>query len=194
MFFGKYKGFVRDNDDPEKRGRLRCYCPQVMGDKDAEQQWTGWAEANWPWLGGINAEDFGPPFTKEQNDGDEVGVWLEFEAGDADFPIWTGTFTIAPTTADGAMQVTEGKGTVGGGIIQNPALSAGPLTDLAAIDPPKPLLEKETRLRAKAGRDILILVDGGGTLIIGQSGVHLTGVQVTVNGKQFFSSSDKLGG
>ena len=38
QYYGKYRGFVMDNRDPEKRGRLKLKVPTVLGNQD-----TGWA-------------------------------------------------------------------------------------------------------------------------------------------------------
>jgi len=76
MFFGKYRGLVSENLDPETRGRLLVQVPQVLGDREV------WALPCVPFAGeskGFFAlPDKGTP------------VWVEFEAGDPNFPIWTG--------------------------------------------------------------------------------------------------------
>lgn len=187
-YFGKYKGYVRRNDDPERRARLMVYCPQVMGSKDDADHWVGWAEACLPWIGGLNTIDFGPPSTKEQNEGLEVGVWIEFEGGIPDFPIWVGTFIPAPTpTSPGAqLDLTAAAGIPGGSIISNPPAGS----NLTALNPPAPILDtRETRLMTKVGRDLVLGCAKGGYLILGASGVHLVGVQVTLNGRLMTAST-----
>jgi len=77
-FFGIYRGVVFNNADPLGRNRLRLKVPQILGDLPTE-----WA---WP---SVSA---GAPFILPSN-GD--GVWVQFEGGDASFPIWTGTFEAA---------------------------------------------------------------------------------------------------
>jgi uncharacterized protein involved in type VI secretion and phage assembly len=79
-YFGKYRGFVTDNDDPEQRGRLRLTIPSVLGDAH-----TGWALPCLPFGGLTDQGFFAVP---------EIGaqVWVEFEAGNINAPIWTGTF------------------------------------------------------------------------------------------------------
>ena len=181
-YHGKYKGFVRRNDDPEKRGRIICYCPQVMGPVDDVTHWLHWAEPCFPWLGGINTLDFGPPYTKEENGGVEVGVWLEFEGGNADFPIWVGTWIPAETTAsDFAQQdLTAAEATTGGSIFTNPPAGS----DLDAIKNLKPIKgEHEARFLTKKGRDIIIGSAQGGYMLLGPSGVHVVGAQITLNGR-----------
>lgn len=196
---GKYKGFVRDNVDPENRGRVRVFCPQVMGPNDDADHWLGWAEPCFPWMGGLNTGDFGPPFTRDEQlaeAGTEYfGVWVEFEDGHVDFPIWVGTFTVAPlpTSESAHTQGSTGgtEGMVGGTIIGRSGLPTG--SEDAALNPPTPLAEREVRLLAKKGRDVLIGVDGGGTILLGPSGAHVVAPQLTLNGQPFFTSITKLG-
>jgi Type VI secretion system/phage-baseplate injector OB domain len=76
-YLGKYKGFVRDVNDPEKRGRIRIYCPAVFGSRDDSSTWLDWALPCFP-----------PGQFSLPKKGD--GVWVEFECGDVDYPIWVG--------------------------------------------------------------------------------------------------------
>jgi uncharacterized protein involved in type VI secretion and phage assembly len=84
-FFGKYRALVVDNDDPEQMGRLKVSVPSLLGD----QVVTGWAVPCVPYGGGT---DRGMLFIPEAGD----GVWVEFEEGDLEFPIWVGTFWSKP--------------------------------------------------------------------------------------------------
>ena len=180
--WGKYKAFVRDNADPQKRGRIRCFCPQIMGPMDDTNHWLDWAEPCLPWLGGLNLLDSGPPNTKAQEGADNFGVWIEFEGGDEDFPIWVGTFTVAPSQLDPRAQqdLSQVVGATGGDIVDNPP----PGSSVGPLDPPAPLPgTREVRLSAKAGVDIIFVSDQGGSLILGPSGAHLSGTLLTVNGR-----------
>lgn len=76
--FGKYRGTVSDNNDPTSRGRLKVRVPAVLGDLDV------WAMPCVPYAGQ------GVGFYMLPESG--TGVWVEFEAGDASYPIWTGCF------------------------------------------------------------------------------------------------------
>lgn len=79
-FYGKYRAFVVNNDDPEQRGRIRVKVPSVFG-----QEETFWCLPCMP-FGGLDEQGlFMVP---------EVGaqVWVEFEEGNPDMPIWTGVF------------------------------------------------------------------------------------------------------
>lgn len=78
VFYGKYRGIVRDNKDPDKSGRILAEVPAVSGMK------TNWARPCAPYAG----KDVGfyamPPVGAK--------VWVEFEGGNPDFPIWSGCF------------------------------------------------------------------------------------------------------
>jgi hypothetical protein len=84
-YFGKYRAFVADNADREHRGRLRLRIPSVLG-KDVI---SGWAMPCTP-FGGASGQGF---FFIPDKD---AGVWVEFEGGLLDFPIWVGTFWSKP--------------------------------------------------------------------------------------------------
>lgn len=76
-FFGKYRGVVTDTNDPLQIGRIRARVPDVMSDQE-----SGWAMPCVPFAGdGMGF--FAVPTTG-------AGVWIEFEHGDPDYPIWTG--------------------------------------------------------------------------------------------------------
>jgi uncharacterized protein involved in type VI secretion and phage assembly len=84
-YYGKYRGFVVDNKDPAQLGRLKLRVPSVLGTEVV----TGWASACVPFGG---AADQGFLFIPEP----KAGVWVEFEEGDLEFPIWVGTFWSKP--------------------------------------------------------------------------------------------------
>lgn len=76
-YFGKYRGLVRDVDDPQNLGRIKAQVPEVLGEEDSP-----WA---WPAVPFAGA-NHGLVLLPEVGD----GVWIEFEAGDLSRPIWTG--------------------------------------------------------------------------------------------------------
>lgn len=84
-YFGKYRGIVKEVDDPKKLGRLRVQLPEIFGPEFL----TDWA---WPVLpyGGI--PDNGHFFVPEL----ESGVFVEFESGNVDRPLWTGVWWSEP--------------------------------------------------------------------------------------------------
>ena len=84
-FYGKYRALVVDNADPEKRGRLKLKIPSVLGNDVV----SAWALPCAPYGG---AADQGFYFIPEI----DSAVWVEFEAGLLDYPIWVGTFWSKP--------------------------------------------------------------------------------------------------
>lgn len=78
-FFGKYRGTVVNNVDPEMRARIQVMVPDVSG-----YALTSWALPAMP-AGGIAMGMFTVPMIGS-------GVWVEFEQGNIDYPIWTGVY------------------------------------------------------------------------------------------------------
>jgi uncharacterized protein involved in type VI secretion and phage assembly len=76
-FYGKYRGLVEDNKDPQNLGRIKVKVPEVLGDVV-----SGWAWPCAPFVGS-QAGFFAIPAKGS-------GVWIEFEAGDTSRPIWVG--------------------------------------------------------------------------------------------------------
>jgi hypothetical protein len=79
QFFGKYRGTVVNNVDPMQIGRIQAMVPDVSGFVP-----SSWAMPCAP-VTGINHGIFAVPMIGS-------GVWIEFEQGDPDHPIWVGGF------------------------------------------------------------------------------------------------------
>jgi Type VI secretion system/phage-baseplate injector OB domain len=79
-YYGKYRGTVIQNVDPEQRGRLQLMIPDVLGPLP-----SSWAEPCVPLAGPT-----GPPMGVYMVPPIGAGVWVEFEHGDPDQPIWVG--------------------------------------------------------------------------------------------------------
>jgi hypothetical protein len=79
QFFGKYRGKVENNIDPMQQGRIQVSCPAVLGDGR-----LSWAMPCVPYAGRGVGFFFIPPMG--------ANVWVEFEGGDPDYPIWSGCF------------------------------------------------------------------------------------------------------
>lgn len=79
QFYGKYRGKVENNLDPMQLGRVQVSVPAVLGGGS-----LSWAMPCAPY-GGSGVGFFAVP---------PVGanVWVEFEGGDPDYPIWSGCF------------------------------------------------------------------------------------------------------
>jgi uncharacterized protein involved in type VI secretion and phage assembly len=84
-FYGKYRATVMDNVDPLQTGRLMVQVPDVSNILPST-----WALPCMPFTG-IQSGFYAVP---------EIGsqVWVEFEQGNPDYPIWVGGFWL--TAAD----------------------------------------------------------------------------------------------
>lgn len=78
-FYGKYRGVVTDNQDPLMLGRIRAKVQDILGDQE-----SGWAMPSVPYAGNGVGLFMIPPTN--------ASVWIEFEHGDPDYPIWAGCF------------------------------------------------------------------------------------------------------
>lgn len=78
-YFGKYRGIVSDVDDPNNQCRIRATVPAVLG-----EQSCGWALPAAPFAGDGHGMVLLPKVGS--------GVWIEFEAGQLDNPIWSGAW------------------------------------------------------------------------------------------------------
>ena len=118
-FYGKYRGIVTDNDDPLSMGRIRARVPDVLG-----KEKSGWALPCVPFAG--NGMGF---YAIPDVD---ARVWIEFEQGDPDYPIWVGCWwgsqdelpdeandiqKVVIKTKNGQISVLDGSGGEGNGAI-----------------------------------------------------------------------------
>lgn len=78
-FYGKYRGTVINNIDPLQIGRIQAMVPAVSNFVP-----TSWAMPCVPIAGKLSGSYFVPQVG--------AGVWIEFEQGDPDYPIWVGGF------------------------------------------------------------------------------------------------------
>jgi hypothetical protein len=76
-YYGKYRGSVKINVDPLRMGRIMVTVPDVYGPNVST-----WAVPCLPAGGMVAGMYVAPPIN--------AGVWVEFEQGDPDFPIWVG--------------------------------------------------------------------------------------------------------
>lgn len=82
-FYGKYRAIVTNNMDSDpstgRMGRIKVKCPKVLGEDE-----SNWCTPCMPFAGPNKGNLFMP----------KVGdtVWVEFEEGDPDKPIWVGNW------------------------------------------------------------------------------------------------------
>ena len=104
QFYGKFRGVVSDNSDPSNLGRIRARVADVYGEEE-----SGWAMPSVPYAGNNVGLFLIPPTN--------ASVWIEFEHGDPDYPIWSGCFwaenetPASPASADKKVLKT-GAGTI----------------------------------------------------------------------------------
>ena len=78
--FGKYRGKVVDNVDPEERGRIIAEVAAFPGQPES----LNWCTPAVPYAGpGVGFYAM-PPIG--------ANVWIEYEGGDPNYPIWSGCF------------------------------------------------------------------------------------------------------
>jgi uncharacterized protein involved in type VI secretion and phage assembly len=82
-FYGKYRGTVINNVDPMQRGRIMAMVPDVSALLP-----TSWAMPCVP----IAGKQMGTYVIPQIG----AGVWIEFEQGNPDYPIWVGGYWGTP--------------------------------------------------------------------------------------------------
>lgn len=160
-YYGKFRGTVLNTADPENRGRIQAMVPDVQGLTP-----TSWALPCLPAAGKGSGVYAVPEIG--------AGVWIEFEQGDPDYPIWTGCFwgstaelpemgMASPPPTPNIVLQTTGRNSVtvygapGGGLM----LCAGPLAS-------------PTSPRITINQAGIILTNG-------QATITLAGPTVTIN-------------
>lgn len=155
-YWGKYRGTVVDNQDLPPKGRLLVSVPGIVI--------TNWATPCVPF-----ASIFEGTFIRP-----EIGsnVWVEFERGDLDKPIWTGGWW-----GDGEIPF---------------------MADESVAVAPAPVITIETGLEGISVSsvplavglgepgNVNIVADGGATVIaLSPDGISITAPQVTINATTF---------
>jgi hypothetical protein len=86
-YFGKYRGIVTNVDDPFNQCRIQATVASVLGEVT-----SGWALPAAPFAGDQHGMVMLPKVGS--------GVWIEFEAGQLDNPIWSGAWWAAGQRPD----------------------------------------------------------------------------------------------
>ncbi len=144
-YYGKYRGTVTNNIDPEQRGRIMAIVPDVLGLTPCS-----WAMPCVPMAGKQQGVFMVPQIG--------AGVWIEFEQGDPDYPIWTGGFwgTAAevPAMAQAPPPIPPGQNIV----LQTTGQNTLVISDSA----PTP-----------AGGGITLKSPGNASIVINDSGIYI---------------------
>jgi uncharacterized protein involved in type VI secretion and phage assembly len=161
-FWGKYRGTVVQNIDPEMRGRIMCTVPDVLGPSPST-----WCEPCTPLAGPT-----GPPMGVYMVPPMGAGVWVEFEQGDPNYPIWSGcrwgTASDVPPLAHAGLPVSP-----------NIVLQTAGQNSLVVSDLPGPT----GGIMLKSTTGATIIVNDTGIYIQNGKGASLimTGPTVTIN-------------
>jgi uncharacterized protein involved in type VI secretion and phage assembly len=158
-YYGKYRGTVVNNVDPMQMGRLQVIVPDVGGVIPGT-----WAMPCLPFAG----KQMGAYMIPQVG----AGVWVEFEQGDADYPIWVGGFW-------GSAAEVPALGLAGNPASPNIVLQSGLQNSIVISDVPGPT--GGIMLRSTTGATII--VNDTGIYIQNGKGASLvmTGPTVTVN-------------
>ncbi len=138
--FGKYRGTVLNNLDPLQLGRIQATVPDVSGLAP-----TSWAMPCVP-VAGKQMGTFVLPQIGS-------GVWIEFEQGNPEHPIWTGCF----------WRVGE---------VPTQALAGNPLSPSIVFQSALQNAVVISDLPGPAG-GITLKSAGGATLVVNDTGIHI---------------------
>jgi uncharacterized protein involved in type VI secretion and phage assembly len=158
-YYGKYRGTVLNNIDPLQIGRLIVQVPDVEGLAPST-----WAMPCFP----ITGRQMGAYMIPQIG----AGVWVEYEQGDADYPIWSGCWY-------GSSTEVPKLALAGNPLSPNIVLQSGLQNSIAISDLPGPL--GGIMLRSTSGASIIVN-DAGIFIQNGQgASVDMVGPEVTIN-------------
>jgi uncharacterized protein involved in type VI secretion and phage assembly len=157
-YYGKYRGTVKINVDPLSIGRLMVEVPDVGGD-----DLMTWALPCFPFAGRQQGFFIAPAI--------DSNVWVEFEQGDTDYPIWSGCFFDPDENIPAAIDIPPG--------IQALVIQTAGQNMLVISDVPGP--EGGILLQTSSGAMISIS-DAGIKLSNGQGAtITMSGPTITLN-------------
>ena len=156
-YHGKYRGTVTNNVDPMQQGRLQAMVPDVLGSMP-----SSWAMACVPFSGTQAGLWSVPPIG--------AGVWIEFEQGDPEYPVWTGGWW--GSAADPPALALAVPPAVSHVVVQTTGQNT-----ISISDAPGP-----ARLMLKSTTGAMIMINETGiTITNGAASIMLTGPTVTIN-------------
>ena len=159
-YYGKYRGTVVNNVDPEMRGRIQARVLDVSNLTP-----TTWAMPSFP-VAGTKSGIYSVPVAGS-------GVWIEFENGDPDYPVWTGCF--CGSTADVPNLEQKTPPAVPSITFETPLQNGITLSDM-----PGP--SGGVRLSREGGLQAIEMNDTGITIRAGTASIQLTATgQVIIN-------------
>jgi hypothetical protein len=151
-YLGKYRGMVTQNVDPERRGRLQVSVSDVSIIPGT------WAMPCVPIAGPQMGMFVIPPVN--------AGVWVEFEQGDSNYPIWVGCWWGTTLEVPATAALTPPLIPVV--VVQTPATQ----TALVMCDVPVPPM-------VTGG---IMLKSGASYITVDPTGVTITAPKINING------------
>jgi hypothetical protein len=142
-FFGKYRGTVINNFDPMQLGRIMAQVPSISALLP-----TTWCTPCYPLAGTASGASFVPQL--------KSGVWIEFEGGDPDYPIWSGCFY--GTAAERPTDAAQGNPASPSIVFQSQLMNRIVVSDM----PPTP----------KTG-GVMLTSATGASIIVNDSGIYI---------------------
>jgi uncharacterized protein involved in type VI secretion and phage assembly len=180
-WYGKYRAFVRANDDPDRLGRLRLEIPAVLG--TGPDAWSAWASPCFPYGGNPDCGLYLLP---------EIGasVWAEFEAGDPQCPIWSGVWLAGsnpgemPAEAAASPTTCKVLKTASGHTLLFEDAAGGQRIMLRDASGQQVLLDVAGAQIAMLGVGEIVLQDGAGSRIVLNGGT----IQISAAGQVLINS------
>ena len=169
-FYGKYRGTVMNNVDPMQMGRIQAIVPDVLGPIP-----TSFAMPCIP----ITGKQMGTFLMPQIGS----GVWIEFEQGNPDYPIWTGGYW--GIAAELPLAALAGNPASPSLILQSALQNAVIISDLPPSPPPPVMPPVPTTggiiLRSTTGASIV--VNDAGIFISNGKGaiISMMGPNILVN-------------
>jgi uncharacterized protein involved in type VI secretion and phage assembly len=162
-YFGKYRGMVINNIDPMQMGRLMVQVPDLAGPLP-----SSWAMPCFPFTG----KQMGAYMLPQIG----AGVWVEFEQGDIDYPIWSGCWY-------GSVAEVPALALAGNPVSPNIVLQTGLQNSIIISDLPGPT----GGIMLKSTTGATLIVNDTGIYIQNGKGAMLTmiGPTVTINNGAF---------
>ncbi|NDJ78493.1 MAG: baseplate assembly protein [Chloroflexi bacterium] len=153
-FTGKFRGTVSDNADPDGIGRLKVRIPEIFGDND-----SGWAMPCVPYAGEGVGLFLIPPVG--------ASVWVEFEQGNTEFPIWVGCFW-NPSAVPGTSSTPAERGDPQQKVLKT---DAGTIT----------INDQTGEITIDISGAKVVLKSGGIDIDAGQGTINVNGSKVSIN-------------
>ncbi|MEE8058318.1 MAG: phage baseplate assembly protein V [Pseudomonadales bacterium] len=167
-FLGKFRGKVESNVDPQNLGRIQISVPLVLGGGQ-----FSWAMPCVPYAGPTVGLFALPPVG--------ANIWVEFEGGDPDYPIWSGCFwgtgevPAQPAIAEIKMLKTENIS------IQLDDTPGAAGVSITTTTPPLSFTMNSEGITLQNGSAVIVLDSGKIQVSYGAQTIQLTPQNVNIN-------------